>query len=321
MHGSFSHTADPRTSVVAIGGGHGLARTLEALVELGLHPDAVVTVADDGGSSGKLRSDHKIMALGDMRMALETLARTGPLATVFGHRFSAGQLEGHAVGNLILLALLEQGGGDVGTAVATAGRMLGCAGRVHPCTTSEVTLCARIDGTTVRGQVAIATTVGTIEEVWSDPGDVPAFRGARGAIEAAELILLGPGSLYTSVIPNLLVPEIAVAVEASTAPLVYVGNLTSQPGETAGMDLQAHVEALLRYLPGRRPVTVLAHDGPPAEGSGASLAPVVDHPRVRVVTGDLASRRPDGTVVAAHDSQRLANQLSQILTAARPSTA
>jgi uncharacterized cofD-like protein len=299
--------------VVAVGGGHGLARTLQALRRLDLEPTAVVTVADDGGSSGRLRREHGVMALGDMRMALETLAGDRAWADLLGHRFGRGALSGHALGNLVLLALAERRGGDVAAAVQQAADLLACRGAVVPCTSDDVTLVAEVDGAEVQGQVAIATTAGRHGAVWLEPRDPPACPAAVAAVEAADLLVLGPGSLFTSVIPNLLVPGVAAAVAASAAPVVYVANLTWQPGETGGMDLQDHVAALLAHLP-ERDVEVLAHDGPRPRGSGQPLGTELDHPRVRAVhLADLATRRPDGTPVAAHDPARLAAALAPLV--------
>ncbi|WP_370328263.1 uridine diphosphate-N-acetylglucosamine-binding protein YvcK [Euzebya sp.] len=299
--------------IVAIGGGHGLARTLEALVHLARRPTAIVTVADDGGSSGRLRQQHGIVALGDMRMALESLAGDRDLADLFEHRFADGELRGHAVGNLALLALVERHDGDVVAAVAAAARLLGCQGAVVPCTTDDVTLVAEVDGAPVEGQVAIQTTPGRHRAVWLEPRDPAACPAAVAAIEAADVVLLGPGSLYTSIVPNLLVPGIRAALERSQARLAYVANLTGQLGETGGMDLQDHVDVLCAHLPTAASLTVVAHRGPAPRGSGAPLGVAVDHPQVAaVIADDLAARREDGTVVAAHDPAQLAKALHQL---------
>lgn len=308
-----------RSRVTAIGGGHGLARTLAALRHLDLYPTAIVTVADDGGSSGRLRQQHGIIALGDMRMALQTLAGETGWSRLFGHRFSGGELHGHALGNLALLALIEQHHGDVVAAVAQAVNLLQCRGDVVPCTAEDVTLVARIDGNAVQGQVAVATTPGRHTAVWLEPSAPEACPAAVRAIANASLIVLGPGSLYTSIIPNLLVPGIAAAIGHGAARIVYVANLTSQAGETTGMDLQDHVDALLAHLPNGRDVTVISHDGPEPQTPGLpdqvrSLEPTVSGPQVAsVVTADLATRRADGVAVAAHDPIRLAAVLERVM--------
>ncbi len=300
--------------VVAIGGGHGLARTLEALLLLDLAPTAVVTVADDGGSSGRLRREQGVTALGDMRMALQTLAVNQRLGELLGHRFATGYLQGHALGNLVLLALIEEHDGDIVRAMGEAGSVLGMRGSVLPCTTDTVTLVADIDGTEVRGQVLIATTAGHHRDIWLEPRDPTACPQAVDVIDAADVVVLGPGSLFTSIIPNLLVPGIAAALGASSAPIIYVANLTWQPGETTGMDLQDHVDALRAHLPEDRQLTVVVHDGPAASGSGDPLGTQLDGGgAVRTLSADLAQRRADGTAVAAHDAKRLARALQPLL--------
>lgn len=308
----------PRSRVVAIGGGHGLSQVLTALKTAEVSPTAVVTVADDGGSSGRLRRDLGIVAPGDLRMALLALARDPQLADLLGHRFARGELEGHAVGNLVLVALAERAGGDFVAALDAAGRLLRCAGRVLPSTLQPVSLRACVDGEEVDGQVRVGSTAGPIERVWLDPASPPACAEAVAAIRAADVLLLGPGSLYTSVIANLLVPGVAEAVEAATAggaKLVHVANLRTQPGETAELDLASHVDALCRHLPGIALHAVVVHDGPVPEASGSRLGPRLEHPAVRrVVRADLAAR-VDGLVTWAHDPRRLAAALAPLLPA------
>ncbi|HUG86487.1 MAG TPA: gluconeogenesis factor YvcK family protein [Euzebya sp.] len=305
---------DGNGGVVAVGGGHGLARTLNALLRLGQRPTAIVTVADDGGSSGRLRRDHGIIAVGDMRMALQTLAQDSDMARLFAHRFGQGTLHGHALGNLALLALAETHGGDFVAAVHEAGQMMGCRGTVIPCTTDDVTLVAAVDGAVVDGQVAVAHTPGRHRSVWLEPRDPKACPEAVAAIHAAEAIVLGPGSLFTSVIPNLLVPDIARAIASSAGPVVYVANLTTQRGETDGMDLVDHVDALLDHLPGQGSIEVIVHAGPQPTGGGSPLKTIAGGPRIRRVRAtDLAARRADGTVVAAHDPVALSRVLKAAL--------
>jgi uncharacterized cofD-like protein len=238
--------------VVALGGGHGLASALTALRHLDLRPTAVVTVADDGGSSGRLRRDLGIIAPGDLRMALLTLSRNTALAEVLRHRFGRGELEGHAVGNLVLVALAELSDGDFVAALDRAGTLLDCAGRVLPSTTSPVQLMAKIAGREVNGQARVASAYGHVEDLWLEPHDPPACSEAVRALESAELVVLGPGSLFTSVIATLLVPGLAAALTASPARKVYVANLLPQAGETSGMDAQAHADTLLDRVPDLR---------------------------------------------------------------------
>lgn len=308
----------PRTSVVALGGGHGLSRTLSALGSLDVEATAVVTVADDGGSSGRLRRERGIIALGDMRMALLAMARRADLTTLLSHRFRGGGLDEHALGNLALVAMVEQADGDVVAALARAAEMLDCHGRVWPCTTDDVTLVAAIDGQEVEGQVAVATTEGR-RRVWLEPRAPQACQPAVDAITAADLLVLGPGSLFTSIIPNLLVPGIGEAISETAGRVLYVANLTAQAGETQGLDARGHVDALLSYLPDGLEVEVLCHDGPVPHGSGRALSTDVAGPGVSTVwTADLAEGAPGlaegtGERLGAHDTDRLAAALRTVL--------
>lgn len=299
---------------MGIGGGHGLSRALAALRRLGHRPTAVVTVADDGGSSGRLREEHGVVALGDMRMALFTLAGDAELAAVFEHRFRAGELEGHAMGNLFLLAMLEVTGGDLLRALDRAAMLLDCQGRVLPCTNQAVRLCACVGGEEVGGQVRVATAEGTVERVWLSPERPVACPEAVAAIEEADAIVLGPGSLFTSILATLAVPGIADAVVRCDARIVYVANLLTQRGETSDLDATAHVEALARHVPGLHLDVVLLHDGPSARGPGRGLGTTVHHPAAgRVVVADMALRHRDGRATGTHDPLRLARALEPIL--------
>lgn len=301
-------------NVVAIGGGHGLARALAALRLLDVEPTAIVTVADDGGSSGRLRRDLDIIAPGDLRMALLTLARTRGLADALGHRFAQGELAGHALGNLLLVALAERADGDFVAALDEAGRLLDCAGRVLPATTTPVQLKARVAGGQLDGQVRVGTAASPIEAVWLEPGDPPACPEAVAAIEAADVLLLGPGSLFTSVVAALLVPEIGSAVAAARATVIQVLNITTQPGETTGFDRPAHVDALIAHVPDLVVDVAIVHDGPTGLGDGEPIGGTLQHPAVRsVVTADLLTRTDDGRPAWGHDPARLAAALRPVL--------
>lgn len=303
-------------NVVGIGGGHGLSTALAALRLLDLAPTAVVTVADDGGSSGRLREEHGVIALGDMRRALVTLAGGGEVAELFEHRFQQGELRGHSLGNLLLLALLERSGGDVVTALDRAGALLGGAGRVLPCTEEKVQLRARVGGREVGGQVRVATASERVERVWLAPEEPAACAAAEAAITQADVVILGPGSLYTSIIATLLVPGIANAVTCGPARTILVGNLLTQPGETSEMTAQEHIDALVAHVPGLRIDTAIFHDGPLPADTGTPLGAAVAHPAVReVVAADLAVRTSTGTTTALHDPRRLADALRTVLEA------
>lgn len=245
--------AGPR--VVAVGGGHGLAATLRAVRGYAGTITAVVSVADDGGSTGRLRAAGDRPAPGDLRKCLVALAGgDSPLLRAMEHRFDAGELDGHAFGNL-LIAALEDSEGDLVAALDEAGRLLETVGRVLPTTTSPVQLRAVVgSGAEVRGQVAVARQP-DLDLVTVDPPDPPACPAALDAISAADQVVLGPGSLYTSVLAATAVPGIADGLAATSAQLVYVCNLRPQASETAGYGVAEHLAALERH--GIRPSVVV----------------------------------------------------------------
>lgn len=248
--------------IVALGGGHGLYATLSAARRLSPHVTAVVTVADDGGSSGRLRSEIDIVPPGDLRMALAALAsdgRQGRLwATLIQHRFGgSGALAGHPIGNLMLAGLSEVLGDPV-AALDELGRILGVKGRVLPMCPVALQIEADVSGLesdprvprVIRGQVAVATTPGKVRRVRLLPDDPPATRQAVDAIMDADLVVLGPGSWFTSVIPHVLVPGLAAALQATSARRALVLNLVAEPGETAGFSTERHLHVLAQHAPG-----------------------------------------------------------------------
>ena len=248
--------------IVALGGGHGLYATLSAARRLTPHVTAVVTVADDGGSSGRLRSELDVVPPGDLRMALAALASDSPYgrlwATIIQHRFGgSGALAGHPIGNLMLAGLNEVLADPV-AALDELGRILGVKGRVLPMCPIALQIEADVAGLesdarmsrVIRGQVAIATTVGKVRRVRLLPGDPPATRQAVDAIMAADLVVLGPGSWFTSVIPHVLVPQLAAALQATQARRALVLNLAAEPGETAGFSVERHIHVLAQHAPG-----------------------------------------------------------------------
>lgn len=294
---------------VAVGGGHGLARTLQALPAVVDHVTAVVTVADDGGSSGRLRRDLGVLPPGDLRMALTALACDRELADVVRYRFSRGELAGHSLGNLVLVALQDLEDGNLIAALDRLARLLDAPGRVLPCTTTAVTLRARTRTGHVDGQAAVASTP-RLERVWLDPADPPPTPDVLAAVARADLVTLGPGSLYTSLLPNLLVPGLAAALAATKAPVVLVANLREQPGETEGMTLHDHLEALCDHVPDLPVDVIVAHDGPPPSGGGAPLdadVEVLARWAARIEVDDLL----DGS--DGHDPAALARVLTRIL--------
>ena len=248
--------------IVALGGGHGLYATLSAARRLSPHVTAIVTVADDGGSSGRLRSELDVLPPGDLRMALAALASDTPhgrlWATILQHRFGgSGALAGHPIGNLLMAGLNEVLADPV-AALDELGRMLGVKGRVLPMCPIALQIEADVAGLesdprmsrVIRGQVAIATTVGKVRRVRLIPGDPPATRQAVDAIMAADLVVLGPGSWFTSVIPHVLVPQLAAALQATAARRALVVNLVAEPGETAEFSAERHIHVLSQHAPG-----------------------------------------------------------------------
>ena len=240
--------------IVAIGGGTGLSTLLRGLKEHTSNLTAIVTVADDGGSSGVLREELGIPAVGDIRNCIVALADAEPLMSeVLQYRFpgsesgGANGLAGHALGNLLIAAMTAVEGGDFEDGIRLMNRILAVRGRVLPVSSTPLTLHAQVaGGAIVDGQSQVMRT-SDIERVWITPDEVRASDDALAAIAEAELIVLGPGSLFTSLLPSLLIPAIRDAVLAATAPRLFVCNVATQEGETAGFDLAAHVEALVAH--------------------------------------------------------------------------
>jgi uncharacterized cofD-like protein len=243
--------------IVVIGGGHGLSSLLRGLKTHTNNLTAIVTVADDGGSSGELRKNMGILPPGDIRNCLTAMASDEAMLTqIFQYRFSAGAgLNGHTLGNLFITALTDITG-SFEEAVAESGRVLAVRGRVVPSTLHDVRLNASValpdakGEVMVRGESQIPKAGGQISKVWLEPNNPLAFPPALQAIFSADLIIVGPGSLYTSLIPNLLVPEIAEALKASRAIKFYVCNVASQPGETEGYTVGDHVRTIEKHIKG-----------------------------------------------------------------------
>jgi uncharacterized cofD-like protein len=234
--------------VVCLGGGTGLSTILRGLKHVA-SVTAVVTTTDDGGSSGRLRRDFDMPAPGDLRSCLAALAEDESLVgQLFQHRFTTGELAGHSFGNLFLAGMTDLLG-SFDRAVSESARVLAVRGRVVPSTVEMVELVARFpDGHEVRGETALAADGAQCERVRLDPPAPAAHPRALQALERAELIVMGPGSLYTSTIPPLLIPGIAEAVRAATVPRVYVCNLLQQPGETEGYMASDHVARLYDHV-------------------------------------------------------------------------
>lgn len=309
---------------VALGGGHGLQATLAALRTITPDTTAIVTVADDGGSSGRLRTELGILPPGDLRKALAALAAeddAGQLwAEVFEHRFGgSGALAGHAVGNLLFAGLLEVLGDPVAVLDQTC-RLLGVRGRVLPMSTEPLSIEADVAGLeenrrairTIRGQVAIASTPGRVKQVrlFATNGTRRQPVGCPEAVRAvreADLVLLGPGSWFTSVLPHLLVPELHQALVETAARRVVVLNLIPQPGETAGFSPEQHLDVLSQHAPELKVDAVLADAG---------SVPTPD--RLRTAAADLGAHTVLDDVATPglpgrHDPEALAASLKAAL--------
>ena len=237
----------PAMNIVAIGGGTGLSTLLRGLRHLEAGITAIVTVADDGGSTGRIRKDFDIPAPGDIRSCLVALSDAeSTVGKLFAYRFDkeGSELSGHSFGNLFITAL-TQVTGSFEQAVIESGRVLAVRGRVLPATLDNVTLCAElVDGTIVRGESTISRDKPPIKRVFLEPAQPTAYEPALGAVLHADLIVLGPGSLYTSVLPNLCVDGMIEAIRWSKCPVVYVCNVATQPGETDHFGALDHIRAV-----------------------------------------------------------------------------
>ena len=308
-----------RRRVVAFGGGHGLFASLQALRRLDVELTAVVTVADDGGSSGRIRREFDVLPPGDLRQALVALANddTPVTATLFQHRFpGGGELGGHAVGNLMITGLAEILGGAV-PALDYAGAMLGCCGRVLPMAAQPVEIEAEVVGldaadpertVPVRGQHAVATTPGHVRRVRLLPEAPAACPEALEAVRAADAIVLGPGSWFTSVLPHFLVPALSDAIVTSSARRILVLNLSTEV-ETDGWSIEEHLAALTQHVPKLTVDAVLADPG--AVRDGARLARAAESLSGRLVVEPVAVA--DGSPL--HDPGALATALRSVLQA------
>jgi uncharacterized cofD-like protein len=307
--------------VVALGGGHGLAAALAAWRQLTSALTAVVTVADDGGSSGRIRREMPVLPPGDLRMALATLAGEGPrtqeMATLLQHRLGGnGVLAGHPVGNLVLTGLTEMYDGDAVRALDVLGELLGAAGRVLPMAAVPLDLVATVASVDpddparsrrIRGQVAIASTPGRVREIRVSPDDPPVPEAVLTAIAAADVVSLGPGSWYTSVLPHLLVPRLREALAATRAKVVVVLNLEPQPGETDGFSPEEHLAVLRAHLGGVSLHTVIADASAVVDRRG--LLSAVQGCGAELILAPVAA--PDGA--PRHDPSRLAAALASVV--------
>lgn len=302
-------------SAVALGGGHGLHASLSALRRVAREVTAVVTVADDGGSSGRLRREFDVLPPGDLRMALSALCGDDQWGQtwmrVLQHRFpGAGELGDHSLGNLLIVGLWELLDDPV-KGLDMVGRLLGARGRVLPMSTVPIDITAELEGpdglSTVRGQVSVATARGRVASVALDPADAPVCEEALAAVAAADWVVMGPGSWFTSVIPHLLVPRLREALVSRGDRLVIVLNLQAQPGETGGFTAHDHLAVLSELVPELRAHTVIADRS--AVSSSQSLRAAVDALGADLVLAEVASEPG----ASAHDPARLGAALRAVM--------
>lgn len=307
--------------IVVIGGGTGLSTLLRGLKTYSANITAVVTVADDGGSSGRLREEFGVLPPGDIRNCLAALADEERLLTeLFQYRFRAGDgLTGHSFGNLFLTAMTDISG-DLEQAIAASSKVLAVKGQVLPATLSDVRLWAELtDGRRIEGESNIPKAEGKIVKIGCIPENPPALPAAIKAIEEADYIIIGPGSLYTSLIPNLLVREIADAIAATDIPRIYICNIMTQPGETDGYSVSDHIQAIDKACDNKRLFdAVLVHKKIPSAQALIRYAQQNAHPVFldreavirlgrRIIPANILFEDENGAV--RHDPQKLAKVL------------
>lgn len=313
--------------VVVIGGGTGLSVMLRGLKAKTYNLTAVVTVADDGGSTGRIRQDLDIIAPGDLRNCLVALAdKEGLMEKLFAHRFGgSGNLTGHSFGNLFIAALIEVLG-DVEEAMDATSKVLRVRGKVIPSSAEKIRLNAEMtDGRIVEGESQIPHAHGKIKRVFTTPEHPKAIQSAVRAIQEADAIVLGPGSLYTSIMPNLCVPDIVQAVRTSKAPKIYICNVMTQPGETDDYTVSDHVKAINRQAGGRVIDFVIANNGDVDPDVLQRYVATGSHPVIidkkevsqagaTLILSDLINKENSAT----HDTKKLANVLFDLINALRP---
>ena len=307
--------------IVAIGGGTGLSTLLRGLKQYSSNITAIVTVADDGGSSGRLRREMGILPPGDIRNCIAALADEEKLLTeLFQYRFHAGDgLSGHSFGNLFISAMTEITG-DLEQAIDASAKVLAIRGKVLPATLTDVSLWAKLaDGRIIEGESKITEAMGQIRQIGCHPADPVALPAALAAIKEADYIIIGPGSLYTSIIPNLLVPAIRQALARVTVPRIYVCNIMTQPGETDNYSVADHLRAIEEVCEERIVDAVLAQKTAPSPQSLQLYAQEHSHPvfldreevgkmGYRIVLANVMAE-DEVTAKVSHDPQRLARVL------------
>jgi len=297
--------------IVAIGGGTGLSSLLRGLKTYTSNLSVIVTVADDGGSSGRLRDEYRVLPPGDFRQCLIALADAEPLMKqLFDHRFKEGSLDGHAFGNLFIMAMADVTG-NFEQALRESGKVLAVKGTIVPSTLQDVTLVASINGGSVVGESKIPKQNGPISHVFLKPDGVQVNPEAAQAILSAELIIVGPGSLYTSILPNLLVEGMVEAIKASPALKLYICNVAAQPGETEGYNVEDYLRVIREHVGANLFDFVLVNSNTTHSPTGGQ-APVIfrpldttKHPEVRFIASDVVNVR----IPSHHDPDKLARTI------------
>jgi uncharacterized cofD-like protein len=297
--------------IVAIGGGTGLSSLLRGLKTYTSNLSVIVTVADDGGSSGRLRDEYRILPPGDFRQCLIALADAEPLMKeLFDHRFREGSLQGHSFGNLFIMAMADVTG-NFEKALRESGKVLAVKGTIYPSTLQDVTLVASINGSTVEGESKIPKQNAPISQVFLKPEGAQINPEAAQAILNAELVIIGPGSLYTSIMPNLLVEGMVEAIKASPALKLYVCNLAVQPGETDGYGVDDYLRVIDQHVGGNMFDYVMVNSNTAHAPTGGQAAVVfkpsdsAKHPEVRFIPADVVNVR----IPSHHDPDKLARAI------------
>jgi len=297
--------------IVAIGGGTGLSALLRGLKTYTSNLSVIVTVADDGGSSGRLRDEYRILPPGDFRQCLIALADAEPLMKqLFDHRFKEGSLGGHSFGNLFIMAMADVTG-NFERALRESGKVLAVKGTIFPSTLQDVTLVASINGSTVEGESKIPQQNAPIGHVFLKPDGAQVNPEAAQAILNAELIIVGPGSLYTSILPNLLVEGMVEAIKASPALKLYICNVAAQPGETDGYGVADYLRVIDEHVGANIFDYVMVNSNTahaPTGGQSAVVfgqADTTGHPDVRFVPADVVNVR----IPSHHDPDKLARTI------------
>src|SRR4030081_2469281 len=297
--------------IVTIGGGTGLSSLLRGLKTYTSNLSVIVTVADDGGSSGRLRDEYRILPPGDFRQCLIALADAEPLMKqLFDHRFKEGSLNGHSFGNLFIMAMADVTG-NFEHALRESGKILAVKGTILPSTLQDVTLVASINGHTVEGESQIPKANAPISHVFLKPDGAQINPEAAQAILNAELIIIGPGSLYTSIMPNLLVEGMVEAIKASPALKVYICNLAAQDGETDGYGVDDYLRVAGEHVGANLFDFVLVNSNlshAPTGGQSQVVFKTADsnkHPEVRFIASDVVNTK----LPSHHDSEKLARTI------------